>query len=132
MVLRRGVGLAVLALGLVLGLAACARQVRPIIDPATSVAGGRNYEFDVSQCQQLADQVDTGGRTVGGALVGGAVGAAGGAIIGAFTGNVGQGAAIGAGVGGLTGGVGGAASGATSTRDVVRNCMMRRGYAVLD
>ena len=115
-----------------LGLAGCADQVRPIIDPATSVAGGRNYEYDLGQCQQLAKQVDAGGRTVGGALVGAGVGAAGGAIIGAFTGNVGRGAAIGAGVGGLTGGVGGAASGATSTRDVVRYCMARRGYAVLD
>ncbi|MGK9164677.1 hypothetical protein KXR53_00180 [Inquilinus limosus] len=126
--LNRGVIFAVLALG----LAACAQQVRPIIDPATSVAGGRNYEYDLAQCQQLAQQVDAGGRTVGGALAGGAIGAAGGAIIGAFTGNAGRGAAIGASVGGLSGAVGGGASAATSTRDVVRNCMARRGYAVLD
>lgn len=115
-----------------LGLAACADQVRPIIDPATSVAGGRNYEYDLAQCQQLAKQVDAGGRTVGGALLGAGVGAAGGAIIGAFTGNAGRGAAIGAGVGGLSGAVGGGASAANSTQNVVRNCMIRRGYAVLD
>lgn len=115
-----------------LGLAGCADRVRPIIDPATSVAGGRNYEYDVQQCQQIAKQVDAGGRTVGGALVGGAVGAAGGAIIGAFTGNVGRGAAIGAGVGGLSGAVGGGASAANSSQNIVRNCMIRRGYAVLD
>jgi outer membrane lipoprotein SlyB len=83
-----------------LGLAGCADRVRPIIDPATSVAGGRNYEYDVSQCQQIAKQVDAGGRTVGGALVGGAVG--------------------------------GGASAADSTQNIVRNCMIRRGYAVLD
>jgi hypothetical protein len=117
---------------LAVGLAGCAEEVRPIIDPATSVAGGRNYEYDLGQCQQLAKQVDSGGRTVGGALLGGAVGAAGGAIIGAFTGNAGRGAAIGAGVGGLSGAVGGGASAANSTQNVVRNCMIRRGYAVLD
>lgn len=120
------------AISLAIGLAACAEQVRPIIDPATSVGGGRNYEYDVAQCQDLARQVDAGGRTVGGALIGGAIGAAGGAIIGAFTGNVGGGAAIGASMGGLTGGVGGAGSAAASTENVVRNCMARRGYAVLD
>jgi len=126
--LSRAAALTVVAFG----IAGCAQQVRPIIDPATSVAGGRNYEYDVAQCQQLAEQVNAGGRTVGGALLGAGVGAAGGAIIGAFTGNAGEGAAIGAGVGGLTGAVGGGASAANSTQNVVRNCMIRRGYAVLD
>ncbi|WP_225769396.1 glycine zipper family protein [Inquilinus sp. Marseille-Q2685] len=109
-----------------------AKGIRPIIDPATSVAGGVNYETDVQQCQQLAEQVNPSGRLVAGLLLGAALGAASGALIGNAYNRPGAGAAYGAGLGATYGGVAGGASGAQTMQDVVRNCMFRRGYAVLE
>jgi len=109
-----------------------ANRIRPIIDPATSVAGGVNYETDVQQCQQLAEQVNPSGRLVAGLLLGAALGAASGALVGNAYNQPGAGAAYGAGLGAAYGGVAGGASGAVTMQDVVRNCLFRRGYAVLE
>lgn len=116
-----------------IGLSGCgAKSIRPIVDPATSVAGGVNYEADVQQCQQLAEQVNPSGRLVAGLLLGAALGAASGALIGNAYNRPGAGAAYGAGLGAAYGGVAGGAGGAQTMQDVVRNCLFRRGYAVLE
>jgi hypothetical protein len=110
-----------------------ANRIRPIIDPATSVAGGVNYETDVQQCQQLAEQVNPSGRLVAGLLLGAALGAASGALVGNAYNRPGAGAAYGAGLGAAYGGAqAGGVSGAVTMQDVVRNCLFRRGYAVLE
>ena len=85
------------------------------------------YQSDLYDCQQYAEQVPVGGRTakssVGGAVVGGA--------LGAIVGNSDT-AAKGAGVGPVTGAVKGASSGYRQKQRVVKNCLRGRGYRVLN
>ncbi|HET7361944.1 MAG TPA: hypothetical protein VFJ70_00090 [Burkholderiales bacterium] len=90
---------------LALSLAGCA--YRPVVDPKTS-RHPENYETDLAECRQLAEQgAHPGGSAAGGALVG----AGGGAVLG---------------------GAKGAGSGENEQRAMVRNCMKGRGYAVLN
>lgn len=120
-----------LALPLVL-LGACANNYRPVIDPATSNAPPGRYQYDLAECQTLADQVPVANEVGANALGGAAVGAVAGGIIGSFSGNFGKGVAAGAGVGAA----GGAARAAIKTdqekRNIVQNCMRNRGYSVLN
>lgn len=112
----------ILAIALAL-LSGCANY-RPIVDSA-SIADPEKYEVDLKDCQRYADEVNPGGVALLGAVLGGVLGAAAGAIADdpdwALT------AAAGA-VGGLAGG---GMSGAQDQKDVIRNCMSQRGYAVL-
>ena len=85
------------------------------------------YQSDLYDCPQYAEQVPVGGRTakssVGGAVVGGA--------LGAIVGNSDT-AAKGAGVGAVTGAVKRAGSGYREKQRVVKNCLRGRGYRVLN
>ncbi len=85
------------------------------------------YQRDYADCQGYAGQVNTGQRAatqaVGGAVVGGAVGA--------IAGNSNT-AQRGAGIGGLLGLFRGASSGEQEKRRVLRNCLIGRGYRVLN
>ncbi len=85
------------------------------------------YQRDLAECREYADEVSVAGRgatrAAGGAVVGGLLGAA-----------VGDSSTAkrGAGAGAVVGGAGGAASGYSERQKVVRNCMIGRGYRVLN
>jgi outer membrane lipoprotein SlyB len=85
------------------------------------------YRIDLADCQQYAQQVAIGRRTVTNAAGGAAIGGVLGAVVGDS-----DTAKKGAGVGAVTGGVRGAASAARERRQVVRNCLLGRGYRVLN
>lgn len=96
---------------------------KPIIDPA-GVDMGR-YQADLAECQQIAQQVDqkAGAGAVGGAVVSG--------LIGAITGNS-ERVKKSAGVGAVLGGAKGAGATARERELVVKNCLRKRGYSVLN
>lgn len=109
----------------VLAVGCRATDGRPIVDmQGVSVA---QYSADLADCQAYADQVEAGRQVargaVGGAVVGGAVGA----VIGnsdTAQRTAGAGAILGASRN---------ARGAMSERErVIRNCLIGRGYRVLN
>ncbi|MDY0272034.1 MAG: glycine zipper family protein [Advenella sp.] len=113
------------ALFLTVFVAGCSGY-RPIVD-----GQGRdmsNYEYDLRDCQNYARQVDGAGRTGGGALAGAAFGAVLGLVGGGNSSNIAQAAGVGA----VTGGAAGGVSTAASQKQIIRNCMVGRGYRVLD
>lgn len=105
--------------------------------PAVDSFGDSNptrIEADKAECLRLGNEA-SGGSAYDAAkqgVVGGAVGAAIGAAIGAASGSAGTGAAIGAAVGGA--GLGGKAllDDTEEYRQVVRNCMAKRGHEVVN
>jgi hypothetical protein len=99
----------------------CASK-KPIID--TTNVDMKQYERDLAECEEVATQVETGGRAAESAAAGAAVGAAQGAIWG----SAGRSAASGA----VTGGAGGLYAADYETARVIKNCMRNRGYAVLN
>jgi hypothetical protein len=107
-------------LALMLHLAGCASD--PIID--TRNVDMVQYEKDLADCEQVAEQVDTGGKAAKSAAAGAAVGAA----LGAIWGDVGSSAAAGA----VSGGSGGLLSADEEKARVVKNCLRNRGYAILN
>lgn len=110
----------VAALG-ILALAGCASK-KPIIDNQN--VDMAQYERDLADCQQIAQQVDTGGTAVKSAAGGAAVGAA----LGAVWGDVGRSATSGA----ITGGAGGLLAADSEEARVIKNCLRNRGYRVLN
>jgi outer membrane lipoprotein SlyB len=111
---------------LLLSLAAlggCARHHKVIIDPQGVDMG--LYQRDLAECRQLAEQVEsqTGEGAVGGAVVGGLVGAV-----------VGSQRAVErtAGVGAVLGGAKGAGATRQEKERVIKNCLLNRGYKVLN
>jgi hypothetical protein len=117
-----------LAAALFIVSAGCAAY-RPIVD--MKGVDRNQYERDLAECQAYAEQVNVGGEAATGALIGGAFGAAMGLAVGALLGDPGEGAALGAVIGGGSGLASGAAEGAGGQVNVIRNCMMGRGYRVL-
>lgn len=124
---QRAVGILPVLLGIAL-LAGCAGKAgRPIVD--MKGVSQYQYEQDLAECSQYADEVAVGEKVVGGAGAGAAVGAAIGVIWDGHDGNsVGRDAATGA----VLGGAGGAGSGVSERRQVVKNCLRGRGYSVLN
>jgi uncharacterized protein YcfJ len=115
-----------LAIPLLLVISACANSgadTRPIVDKP-----GPNYERDLAACQALAKQKDyASGETATNTAVGAGLGA----LIGGVTGDW-AGAGIGAGVG-AAGGLGKSAVDTQSARgNIVKRCMVGRGYNVVD
>lgn len=108
-------------------IAGCATpsQYRPIID-AKGVDPSR-YEQDLRECQQYAYQIDSANTTATNAAIGAGVLGVLAAVLGGNRYEVGQWAAAGA----ITGGVSGAAAAAQTQVDIIRNCMLGRGYKVL-
>ena len=118
----------ILATGLFLLLTSCATY-RPIVE----MKGVDNYQYerDLAECQAYAEQVNVGGEAATSAIIGGAIGAVLGLAVGAVLGDPGEGAALGAIIGGGSGLASGAAEGGRGQIDVIRNCLMGRGYRVL-
>ena len=100
----------------------CANN-RPIID--TKGVDMRGFESDLAECQQYAQQVETGKDTA----VDAGLGAAFGWAISAVTGGDGQ---RGASIGAVTGGAKGLSKSANTKEQVIRNCLIGRGYRVLN
>lgn len=89
------------------------------------------YPKDLEECRVLADSA-TGGKKSG-RRTGAVVGAVAGAAAGAATGEGAlKGAAVGGGVGAASGGVAGRAQDLDDAQFVLRNCLVNRGYTVLD
>ncbi len=84
------------------------------------------YQIDLAECEEYADQVDVGGQA--------ATGAAGGAVVGGLVGAIAKDASAGrgAGVGAVVGGAKGTYRGVEERHQVVGNCLRNRGYAVLN
>lgn len=101
----------------------CARQHKVIIDPQG--VDMDQFQRDLAECRQLAEQVtpQTGEGAVGGAVVGG--------LLGAIAGDQ-RAAERGAGVGAVVGGAKGAGATRQEKEKVVRNCLLNRGYKILN
>jgi hypothetical protein len=84
------------------------------------------YQIDLAECEQYADQVAVGEQA--------AAGAAGGAVVGGLVGAIAKdvSAGRGAGVGAVVGGAKGTYQGVEERHQVVGNCLRNRGYAVLN
>lgn len=123
--MRKGFNLIVLAsvLGSMLGLAACARHSGVVIDPVG--VDMAQYHRDLTECEQIAGQVQqkAGAGALGGAIVGGLVGAA--------VGNS-RTAEKAAGAGAVVGGAKGIGATERERLLVIKNCLRRRGYSVLN
>jgi len=105
--------------------AGCATtQFRPVVDSGVSKG---NYEDDVADCQNLANQRPMAAPAAGGAAIGAIFGALLGAAVGLRGDDVGKVAAWGAASGGLNG----AAYGAAEQQAIVSRCMVGRGYNVV-
>jgi hypothetical protein len=111
-------------------LAACASHYEPIIDPATT--RGDNLQRDLADCRGIAEQQNAAGSVGTAGLIGAGLGAGLGAIAGAFGGGAGTGAALGAALGGATGVAHGGLSSQHERDQIVRNCLIGRGYRVLN
>ena len=93
----------------------------------TQAADMTQYNKDMYECRQYAAQINVGADALGGLIAGALIGAA----IGAAIGNSDT-AEMGAGLGAIDGVTEGA-SGALSEQDkVIKNCLLGRGYKVLN
>lgn len=105
--------------------ASCATtQYRPLVDSGISRG---NYDDDVADCQQLADQRPAAAHAAGGA----AVGAVFGALLAVAVGLRGDDVAHVAAWGAASGGINGAAYGSAEQQAIVSRCMAGRGYEVV-
>ena len=112
----------------ILVLAGCARRgsyEEPIVD--LKGVNLSQYNTDKAECVAYADEVKTGRKVAGGAAAGAVVAGAVGAIIGN-----GDTAARGAGAGAVVGGAKGAGAAMQERNKVMRNCLINRGYKVLN
>ena len=110
---------------------------RVVIDPRTSVDGGVHYNADLADCEDIAyDAFPEGSgaqNAAGNAVAGAAGGAAIGAVLGAiFGGDVSNSAGAGAFLGGVSGAAGSAGEVDARRAQIIRTCLSRRGYSVLD
>ena len=101
-------------------LSACASK--PIVDYHNIDMA--QYEKDLADCEEVAEQVASGEITAKSAAFGAGVGAA----YGAIWGDVGRSTASGA----VTGGSGGLLKQDNEKAKVTKNCLRYRGYAVLN
>ncbi|RJX31957.1 MAG: glycine zipper family protein [Oxalobacter sp.] len=106
---------------LVLLLTACAGY-RPIVD--MKGVDKAQYEKDLKECQEYAEQVNVAGETAAGGAIGAGIGGAIGAVSG---GRAGVGAAVGA----ITGTATGAGKATSGQKQVINRCLAGRGYRVL-
>jgi hypothetical protein len=105
---------------LVSAVSACASK--PIVD--TYNVDMVQYQKDLTQCEEIAEQVASGEITAKSAAFGAGVGAA----YGVVGGNVGNAAATGA----VSGTAGGLLKSDNEKARVTKNCLRYRGYAVLN
>jgi outer membrane lipoprotein SlyB len=107
-------------------LLAAACTYNPIIDPKTS-HHPENFQSDLAECRQFAEQTPAGGDVAGGAAIGAAIGAG----FAVATGHP-DSAGRSAGGGAVLGGARGAGNSNREKKMIVRNCLKGRGYAVLN
>lgn len=121
---------AIVATACVVVLGGCAGRHRSgdrvIVD--TQGVDRNAYYQDLDDCQRYADDVDVGRRAAGDAVAGAVIGGA----VGAIATGSSRTATRAAGVGGVVGGVKGASSGVRERDRVVKNCLVGRGYRVLN
>src|SRR3569623_190702 len=115
----------ILIVSLALVSTGCA-SYRPVVDIHDRQEAYAD-ERDLHDCQRYAHHVDPAGSAVVGAFIGAVVGAAFGAAVGdrSVALDVAR-------IGAIEGGVAGAANGAGAEVDIIRNCLLERGYRVLD
>ena len=112
----------ILILTLSVYLSSCA-DYRPIVD--TQGMDMSNYETDLAQCQQYAEQISTGKDAATGAGIGATVGWALSAVSGGDN-------KVGASAGAVAGGASGLGKSASSQKDIIKRCLHGRGYKVLN
>ncbi|MEZ5557839.1 MAG: hypothetical protein R3E86_04750 [Pseudomonadales bacterium] len=119
---------ALTALALALLAAGCAGR-HPVRGPIVDLKGvdRQQYHTDLADCERYADQVAVGAQAATGAVAGAVVGG----LIGAAAGDSDT-AKRSAGAGAVIGGARGTAGGIEERHRVVRNCLINRGYAVLN
>ena len=118
----------ILVLTIFLGLAAfsaCAQKKQIVIDP-TGVDMGQ-YQKDQQECEYLATQVSKGGAAAKGAVGGAVVGG----LLGAAVGNSSDAGKL-AGAGAVIGAAGSASEAQMEQNQIVKNCLINRGYKVLN
>jgi outer membrane lipoprotein SlyB len=103
----------------------CAHRYEPIVD-FKGRTDQEAYKADLGECRQFAERVSPVDSGVEAAVAGALLGALAGRVVGG-RGNVGYGAKVGA----LTGSVGGTAAAANAQIDIIRRCLIGRGWAVL-
>ncbi len=104
----------------------------PVVDPQ-STGNSDSYYRDQAECKAIAQQGAPGWKnTAKDTVVGGAVGTGTGALIGTIAGNTVAGLAYGAVIGGLAGGAKGVYDSEQGYEQIYRNCMIGRGYNVLN
>ena len=116
----------ILAIAMLAGCATVPTTYTPVIDMQT-VSDQAQYYQDLVQCQQYANQIDAARGAAAGAVLGAVIGVG----VGLLFGLRGQALAQVAGAGALSGGVNVAAEAGRSIVQIVNNCMVGRGYAVL-
>jgi hypothetical protein len=118
----RGRGFCGLMAAAIVALLTTACGSKPIID--TKNVDMVQYEKDLADCEEIAEQVASGEITLKSTAFGAGVGGA----YGAIDGDVGKSAARGA----VAGAAGGILKADNETSRVVKNCLRHRGYAVLN
>ncbi len=119
----------VAVLGILAIISACSTY-RPIVDMQNKTQ--QEYNDDLFECQQYAEQVSPATSAAVGAAGGAAAGMIFGAIIGAIFGvPIGEMIGAGAALGGASGAMSGAGAGASSQMNIIKRCMQGRGYSVL-
>ena len=116
------------------GLLAACQTYTPVIDPgAVNQQNEGKYYKDQAQCQAIAKQSNPQVKeTAKDTAIGAGVGAGTGALIGVITGSAGKGALLGTVIGGVAGGAKGVYSTEKGYEQVYRNCMICRGWHVLN
>lgn len=114
-----------------LSLIGC-QTYNPVVDPR-SVGNEDRYYRDQAECKAIAQQgAPNANNTAKNTLIGGAVGTGAGALIGTIAGNTVSGLAYGAVIGGLAGASKGVSESEQGYEQIYRNCMIGRGYNVLN
>jgi len=114
-----------------IALAGC-QTYQPVVDPQ-SIGNDDAYYRNQAECRAIAQQgAPNWKNTAKDTVVGGAVGTGTGALIGTIAGNTVAGLAYGAVIGGLAGGAKGVYDSEKGYEQIYRNCMIGRGYNVLN
>ncbi|MCE7522702.1 glycine zipper family protein [Alloalcanivorax xenomutans] len=103
----------------------CTSTKRIVVDPQG--VDQAQYQQDLAECDQVADQVSTGRDAAEGAVGGAVIGG----ILGAIFGDSGTAGRM-AGGGAVLGGAGKAGDAQQEKSRVMKNCMRGRGYRVLN
>ncbi len=107
-------------------------QHRALVDYQQPGYDYDKYRADNADCNALASTRPVGDNVAQGAVGGLVLGAVLGGIVGNAGGDTGHGAAYGAALGTVSGAAQGAAEGVSRQTNIVRECMIGRGYRVLD